>query len=67
MTKYLQAIAGALIGDERSRQIGWNDGHNGTAWCCPAGADVLAYSLGYYDGAQACCGGDERAQTEGLQ
>lgn len=45
-----QAIAGALAGDEKSRRIGWADAMLGVAWCCPAGADMLAYSLGYADG-----------------
>lgn len=52
MTKTLQAIAGALAGDEKSRRIGWADAMLGVAWCCPAGADVVAYSLGYHEGEQ---------------
>lgn len=55
-----QAIAGALAGDEKSRRIGWADAMLGVKWCCPAGADTLAYSLGYQAGEQerAQCGGE---------
>lgn len=45
-----QAIAGALRGDEDSRCIGFRDALTGAPWACPAGADMLAYSLGYADG-----------------
>lgn len=60
-----RAIAGALAGDAKSRRIGWADAMLGVAWCCPAGADALAYTLGYHEGEQqrtCCCG--ERAQPE---
>lgn len=54
-----QAIAGALRGDTESRRIGFADGISAAPWSCPAGADMLAYSLGYADGkTERLCGGD---------
>jgi hypothetical protein len=65
MTKQLQAIAGALRGDEKSRRLGHAHAIFGIPWCCPEGTDMLAYSLGHADGVsdRLCCSG-ERATPE---
>jgi hypothetical protein len=61
----LQTIASALRGDQKSRELGLMHAAFGLPWCCPEGADMLAYSLGHADGVsrRLCCGG-ERAEPE---
>jgi hypothetical protein len=62
-----RAIASAMRGDEKSRALGFTDAADGIGWHCPAGADVLAYSLGYQEGEQARPRHAERAQREWSQ
>lgn len=63
-----QALASALRGDEKSRELGRYHALLGRPWCCPETTDMLAYSLGYAQGEseRVCCGGDQ-AQPERVQ
>lgn len=63
-----QAIAAALRGDEESRKLGRGHALLGIPWCCPEGTDMLAYALGYADGAsERKCGTGRSAQPERRQ